>query len=61
MNTEEILMLTVRDLDEAQQRIEELTEQHKAVRDLCQEVLRHSGAYMSGHRLAKIVLKLIGE
>jgi hypothetical protein len=33
----------------------------QAIRDLCREVLRNSGAYMSGHKLAGAVLRLMGE
>ena len=61
----------VRDLDEAQRRIEIQTDLIAALKnkrtpnddvtDLCKEVLRQSGAYMSGHHLAKAVLKLLGE
>ena len=36
-------------------------EELRAIRDLCREVLRNSGAYMSGHKLACAVLRLMGE
>lgn len=36
-------------------------EELRAIRDLCREVLRNSGAYMSGHKLAEAVLRLMGE